>query len=198
MLLLRMVCTDRSLEKGPGYLEHGKCYRLGRSSACAFVINDLSVSRRHAEFTVKDGSILLNDLDSRNGTFIDGVRERIEHAELTPGQTVRFGWVVFQLVGHETPQDDEPEMSEASTFIVHLKPTAQPNALEHLSQAERSVFDHLLTGLGEKEVATVLNLSQHTIHNHTKAIYKKLGVNSRPELLAMFLPDRTKPKEPPR
>ena len=39
-------------------------------------------------------------------------------------------------------------------------------------------------------VATVLNLSQHTIHNHTKAVYKKLGVSSRPELLAMFLPER--------
>lgn len=193
-MLLRMICADRSLEDGPGYLIAGESYQLGRSSACAFVLSDLSVSRLHAELVTGDNGVSVKDLGSRNGTFVDDVR--VQQAEVKPGQRVRFGYVVFQLVGHELPRAEGPEMSELSTFIVHPKPTLRPDALDQLSKAERRVLDELLTGAGEKDVATKLGLSQHTVHNHTKAIYRKLNVNSRPELLAQFLPPEKKPENP--
>ena len=45
----------------------------------------------------------------------------------------------------------------------------------------------LLAGDSEKEVATKLNLSIHTVHIHVKKLYKRLDVSSRAELMAKCL-----------
>lgn len=42
----------------------------------------------------------------------------------------------------------------------------------------------LMGGLSEKEIASKLGLSRHTIHNYVKALHQRLGVSSRGELLA--------------
>ena len=154
-MLLRLICADRSLEDGPGYLIAGENYRLGRSSGCAFILSDLSVSRLHAELIASENDVCVRDLNSRNGTFVDEVR--VQESLVKPGQMMRFGYVVFQLVGHEVPRTEEPENSELSTFIVNPKPTLLPETINQLTRAERRVFDQLLTGAGEKEVATALD-----------------------------------------
>lgn len=50
-----------------------------------------------------------------------------------------------------------------------------------LSKRETDVLLHIATGLSNKEVAAVLNLSRHTVKQHTSAVYKKLGVRNRAE-----------------
>ncbi len=50
------------------------------------------------------------------------------------------------------------------------------------------MFNLLLEGLSEKEIAYKLGLSRHTVHSHVKDIYELAGVNSRAELLARFVP----------
>lgn len=50
-----------------------------------------------------------------------------------------------------------------------------------LSKRETDVLQHIATGLSNKEVAAVLNLSRHTVKQHTSAVYKKLGVRNRAE-----------------
>ena len=59
-----------------------------------------------------------------------------------------------------------------------------------LSKREREVLQLLLEGHARKEVASRLNISAHTVADYLKAIYKKLGVTSRAELLARFIPAR--------
>jgi DNA-binding CsgD family transcriptional regulator len=56
-----------------------------------------------------------------------------------------------------------------------------------LAGRPRQVLDHLLTGAPEKRIARNLSLSEHTVHTHIRAIYRRFCVNSRGELLAMFL-----------
>src|SRR5258705_374977 len=65
------------------------------------VIPDESVSTTHAKLQRREGVWVLVDLDSTNGTFVDGERVKGE-APLAPGATVRFGDV--QLVFE--PTDD--------------------------------------------------------------------------------------------
>jgi DNA-binding CsgD family transcriptional regulator len=57
-------------------------------------------------------------------------------------------------------------------------------AIEHLSPAERRVFDLALRGLATKEMADELVLSEATISSHLTRIYAKFGVQGRIELLA--------------
>jgi DNA-binding CsgD family transcriptional regulator len=45
-------------------------------------------------------------------------------------------------------------------------------------------LDELLMGRSEKEIASRLELSRHTIHNYVKALHQRFGVSSRGELLA--------------
>lgn len=51
----------------------------------------------------------------------------------------------------------------------------------------RRLLQHLLGGSSEKEIAAVLALSPHTVHEYTKQLYRRLGVKSRVELMAKFL-----------
>src|SRR5688572_17002516 len=65
---------------------------LGRDPQSANVVfgpEDRLVSRRHASLQEKDGVLLLRDLDSTTGTFLDG--ENIEEAELQPGDIFELG-----------------------------------------------------------------------------------------------------------
>lgn len=48
-----------------------------------------------------------------------------------------------------------------------------------LSRREMDVLRHLVAGLSNPEVAAVLNLSRHTVKQHTSVVYRKLGVRNR-------------------
>lgn len=50
-----------------------------------------------------------------------------------------------------------------------------------LSRRELDVLQHLAAGLSNPETAACLNLSRHTIKQHTSAVYRKLGVRNRAE-----------------
>ena len=185
--MLRIICTDGSLEDGPPYLAVGQTYLVGRSSKSAFVVNDLSVSRRHAEVIAAEASVAIRDLASRNGTYLD--RSRIETAEAKPRQVIFFANARFELVSYEGLPGPAHEISEYSTAFTRAHPALAPAIAEQLSKAERRVLEPLLDGVGEKEVAARLHLSQYTVHDHIKSIYRKLKVSSRPELLVLLLPE---------
>ena len=68
---------------------------LGQSPACGLVVPDPKVSRKHCELRVTEQGVLLRDLGSKNGTFINDVR--ITEAFLTPGTSVRIGDSTFVL-----------------------------------------------------------------------------------------------------
>jgi pSer/pThr/pTyr-binding forkhead associated (FHA) protein len=62
---------------------------IGRSPECDVFLDDVTVSRRHAEL-VRDGeTFTISDLGSLNGTFVN--RKRIETAELEDDDEVQIG-----------------------------------------------------------------------------------------------------------
>lgn len=52
-------------------------------------------------------------------------------------------------------------------------------AVVQLSKREMDVLQHLALGLSNPEVAASLNLSRHTVKQHTSVVYRKLGVRNR-------------------
>jgi two-component system cell cycle response regulator len=62
---------------------------IGRGSAAGFRLNDEGVSRRHAVLMHTRGHYFIQDLDSSNGTFLEG--RRIKRAPLMEGDLVQFG-----------------------------------------------------------------------------------------------------------
>jgi DNA-binding NarL/FixJ family response regulator len=63
-----------------------------------------------------------------------------------------------------------------------------------LTPGQSRVFDLLLEGLAEKEIAHRLRRTSNTVHTHVKAIYRVFGVSSRPELLASHIRRHTTAK----
>ena len=70
---------------------------IGRSPECEIIINEPSISRRHAALTVQGGRILLKDLGSRNHTFVDAQAVGAE-MEILPGTCLSFGKVEAQVI----------------------------------------------------------------------------------------------------
>ena len=74
----------------------GAVKTIGRVGAADFCLDVPLVSRVHCRVEVgADGAVEIVDLDSTNGTWIDG--ERIARAKLRPGNVLRVGRVEFTL-----------------------------------------------------------------------------------------------------
>lgn len=93
---------------------------LGRSDADV-VIDDPEMTRRHAVLRCADGVFEIEDLDSLNGTFLNGTRIK-GTAELVPGDVVRLGKTVFEV--------ETAEARDASAVAV--PPEAPPPAVPPL------------------------------------------------------------------
>jgi pSer/pThr/pTyr-binding forkhead associated (FHA) protein len=62
---------------------------IGRSPECDVFLDDVTVSRRHAVVTRRDGSFVIEDQGSLNGTFVN--RRRIESGELEDDDELQIG-----------------------------------------------------------------------------------------------------------
>ena len=70
----------------------------GRHPDCAFQIDHFTVSSRHCEFILSPDGVLVRDLNSTNGTFVNS--EPVKEAWLCKGQTVHLGNV--ELIVEDT------------------------------------------------------------------------------------------------
>jgi pSer/pThr/pTyr-binding forkhead associated (FHA) protein len=158
---------------------------IGRDATCGIVLADPSVSRFHAELVVQATSITVRDLGSRNGTYVDS--ELVDEAALTVGQSLQVGAVHFaiEMLGGRSREDG----SAKETASVDDARPAEANGYEQapLSAAERRVFELMLPGLAEKEIAGRIGISRHTVHTHIRKIYEAFGVRSRAEFSALFI-----------
>ncbi|HEY2805517.1 MAG TPA: adenylate/guanylate cyclase domain-containing protein [Gemmatimonadales bacterium] len=68
---------------------------VGRAVNSDVPIYDPTISRQHAQLTVQNGGVLVKDLGSSNGTFLNG--SRITEAVATPNDVVMFGKVSFYV-----------------------------------------------------------------------------------------------------
>jgi DNA-binding NarL/FixJ family response regulator len=158
---------------------------VGRSDECDLVVSHRSVSRKHAELSLSDDTLILTDLNSRNGTFIE--QERIQTAAARAGQIVRFGHVAFLVSVHDPAHISHGADDTATADADEMSCVPGNPIMERLSVAQRNVFVLLVKGYPEKNIARKLRLSQHTVHNHISAMYRLLGVHTRAELLARVL-----------
>ena len=70
---------------------------IGRGEAAHLRPSSDLVSRRHCSIELVDGKVLIADLGSRNGTFVNGELLKQPH-EAKPGDRVRVGRLQFELV----------------------------------------------------------------------------------------------------
>lgn len=89
---LRLIPADPELE---GAALRGERITVGRAPGNALVIPRRDVSRHHALLERGDRGWRARDLESRNGTWVNG--ERVDEARLARGDVIAFGAVAFTL-----------------------------------------------------------------------------------------------------
>ncbi len=89
-----MLVVKHGPQAGTRFVLDAPVVRVGRHPDSDIFLDDITVSRRHAEFVTEGTTTRLRDLGSLNGTYVN--RERIEDAALSSGDEVQVG--KFKLV----------------------------------------------------------------------------------------------------
>ena len=114
---------------------------IGRRQECDLRIPLSEVSRKHCRVVCENGAVRAEDLGSSNGTFHNG--ERVQEAELAPGDKLKIGPLTFVVQIDGVPDESEisPVAAKSTAPVVArgtpsedaLNPTAQSDAADALA-----------------------------------------------------------------
>ncbi len=92
-------------------LKDGKSI-IGRHESCNIHISHPGISRKHFEILLRDNELILRDLNSINGTFINGVLIK-QPTLLTPGDRISCNNIIFEFnkMDYLQPLHKEPKVS---------------------------------------------------------------------------------------
>ncbi len=136
---------------------------IGRSTE-ALPLNDISVSRRHAELTPDAGVWFIRDLESQNGTYVNGVRI-YERLRLRPGDQVRTGQTLFVFGATDSRDPDIVRILGPSAIEATVERTL---SLPHnLGQSSNPNEDSLILAVQDPQAAAA---------EHLKVIYKLTSI----------------------
>jgi adenylate cyclase len=124
MLTYRLVSLagDQRFE-----LVAGRSVIVGRGVGSDITVYDPTISRRHAELIAGPDGVLLKDLGSSNGTYVNG--RRVMSTRLAPNDAVTFGKVGYQLeAAPEAPDRPSPQPVAGANTIVRELAAAGPTS----------------------------------------------------------------------
>ncbi|MFJ5263162.1 FHA domain-containing protein [Streptomyces sp. NPDC088387] len=122
--------------------------RIGRAADNDLVLDDLVVSRRHAELRARpDGTYEIVDLGSHNGTYLNG--GLVDSAPVGPGDVVGIGHSSFCLVGDQL--QEYVDTGEISLDVQDLTVA--------VDRGRKTLLDHVSFPVGEKCLLAVVGPS---------------------------------------
>src|SRR6266496_818139 len=114
---LQWLKEDDPSSSGSAYLSEGESATVGRETGVDIQLKDSGVSRLHAEIYIENGTVIIKDAGSTNGTILDG--KQVVQSRWEPGQSVRIGPYRLSLVAVqgalERPRSGPPQ-------VIQLKP----------------------------------------------------------------------------
>ncbi|MGE0708924.1 MAG: FHA domain-containing protein [Planctomycetota bacterium] len=111
---LTLTLSGRTLERFD-FPDDQEQIRIGRSEDCEITIDNLGVSRYHAELLRREGFYVLRDLRSNNGTFVNG--RRVDTHNLNAGDEISIGKFTISYGG----------MGDGAAAPVEAVPEKQPD-----------------------------------------------------------------------
>ncbi|MFO0651806.1 MAG: sigma 54-interacting transcriptional regulator [Polyangiales bacterium] len=178
--------SARFIVEEPGHpprvvlLARGKSLRIGRGEDQDVRLDDLRTSRQHAQLFYRGDHVLLRDLGSSNGTWLDD-RKVTAVSSVAPGSIVRVGSTRVVYVPLERSKRAEPAEPVDGDVVAADPATQQLFAMvRRLASHELPVLVQGETGSGKEVVARLL----HRASARAKAPFVAINCASLPESLA--------------
>lgn len=139
-------------------LEEGRDFVVGRGSDLDMVLVEDMVSRRHATISTKSGQVVITDLGSTNGTFVNG--EKINKTRLKEGDRILIGTSILKVVAaspspvstsearERLAAVGEAHKHEGSSMSGTLEEVPVPDLLQLFSTSKRTGVLHIRSSLG--------------------------------------------------
>src|SRR5262245_27515401 len=91
-----LLVVEKGLDKGKAIpINDGKTLLIGRDSSTSFPLKDTMTSRMHFKVESREDEYWLHDLESMNGTYLNGARVRGEAVRLSYGDLIKAGETFF-------------------------------------------------------------------------------------------------------
>lgn len=158
---LKLVTPESMAEKRMPLSSSARLTRIGAHPDCEFDLADDATSRFHAQIEMDASGHRLTDLDSKNGTYVNGFR--IKDIYLTNGATIQIGGTLIEFRVDETSVDIE--LSKGSSFGKML---GQSRAMREIFAVLNKVAPSDITVLVEGESGTGKELVAEAVHQHSK------------------------------
>ncbi|MCA1831282.1 MAG: FHA domain-containing protein [Actinomycetota bacterium] len=148
---------------------------VGRTDQNDLALDDPQVSRTHAIFMRRGGVMVLEDLGSHNGTYVN--EERLHGVrQLHHGDRISIGLSRILFEDQSLVQDDTTQVSDPSAFSAVA-----------FTQRQLQVLRLVARGLSNKQIGERLFVSERTVKAYLSSIFEKLQVQKRSAAVASAL-----------
>ncbi len=149
--------VKRGSDAGKEYLTASPKITVGSAAVCNLVLDDAAISGKHFEIAPSDGEHVLTDLDSTNGTKLNGVK--VIRAVLQPGATVDVGKtrLIFDLLDDAEQVMLYPENRFHGMLGESVKMREIFMVLDQVGGTEGTVLIQGETGTGKELVAQAVH-----------------------------------------
>ena len=111
---------------------------IGRLEDNVFQIAEPSVSSHHCEILRRGAEVVVKDLNSTNGTFIDG--DPVTEAVLKPGQVLRLGQVEIRMENGATAAPSKKRLDHTAAIPQGVKLNDLESGTQVIKRVDDSVF----------------------------------------------------------
>jgi pSer/pThr/pTyr-binding forkhead associated (FHA) protein len=159
---------------------------VGRGDHNTLALHDPSVSLAHCEILVHGPEVIVRDLGSANGTFVNGVRLDRQQCQMKAGQTVRFGSVQARLdLGTPTWEDTASE--ETAVFAARRIVRDQDRDEKNPKPASASATFDSGTDSAPVDQTVLLPRTSPTEQRATALVPQKSEVPTRTPWMAILI-----------
>ncbi len=127
---------------------------IGRNEKCDIRVISNEISREHCRLEIDDSELILVDLGSTNGTFVNGVRvESHQEISVPPASRIQMGPATFQVnyldeesgqatvIPEQTDQPDQEDEEQLEEFPISIEEVAEETIPEDMLEETREAAE---------------------------------------------------------
>jgi len=146
-------------DQGTRFRLDGSTVTLGRGTSNVVQLHDTEISREHAEFSRRGDKYFIRDLESSNGTFVNG--KQVKEQELASGDQVQLGRTLLLYTG--VTEGRVEDLADKIKFISQHDDSDGSRIVHSMHQSEGS---ELLTPPDNETSSPWLARARSNLQNH--------------------------------